>query len=139
MHARRQVKTHLRGNPDALAAARRGVHDAKVALGERGTPWWEPADAAARATRAHATARTLLRARAEDASVCPSEVARVLNGEDWRPLMSDVRALAAQWVADGVVEVTQKGEVVDPLTARGPIRLRRGPAFDDPPKADPAQ
>jgi hypothetical protein len=26
---------------DAEAAARAGVHATKVALGERGTPWWE--------------------------------------------------------------------------------------------------
>ena len=30
---------------DAEAAARAGVHAAKVALGERGTPWWEQTDA----------------------------------------------------------------------------------------------
>lgn len=41
MDARRRV--HLdRADPDAVAAARRRVHDAKVALGERGDPWWQP-------------------------------------------------------------------------------------------------
>ena len=29
---------------DAERAARAGVHAAKVALGERGTPWWEQSD-----------------------------------------------------------------------------------------------
>lgn len=36
---RRQVKT-TRGTPDE-AHTRAGVHAAKVALGERGDPWWE--------------------------------------------------------------------------------------------------
>jgi len=50
---------------------------------------------------------------------CPSEVARAL-AEDWRPLMDDVRRVAAGM--DGVV-ATQKGVAVDPVGARGPIRL----------------
>ena len=29
---------------DEQSAARAGVHAAKVALGERGTPWWEQSD-----------------------------------------------------------------------------------------------
>ncbi len=58
-------------------------------------------------------------------TMCPSEVARALDPEDWRPLMDEVRAAAARLVATGDIEVTQGGEVVDPATARGPIRLRR--------------
>lgn len=39
--ARRQVKAALRQqDPERLAAARAAVHAAKVALGERGPPWW---------------------------------------------------------------------------------------------------
>nr|MBF0685999.1 hypothetical protein [Pseudomonas sp.] len=39
--ARRDVKAALRdANPVRLAAARAAVHLAKVALGERGPPWW---------------------------------------------------------------------------------------------------
>jgi uncharacterized protein len=42
MSARRAVKDALRaGDEGAERAARRRVHAAKVALGERGTPWWE--------------------------------------------------------------------------------------------------
>ena len=41
MDARREVKSALRaGDPDRLAAARRAVDKAKVALGERGPAWW---------------------------------------------------------------------------------------------------
>jgi hypothetical protein len=45
---RREVR-RVRGSP-AEAAARAGVHAAKVALGERGTPpWWEQTEAQRRA------------------------------------------------------------------------------------------
>ncbi len=41
MAARRAVKAALRtGDEGSLAAARSEVHAAKVALGERGAPWW---------------------------------------------------------------------------------------------------
>ena len=39
---RREVR-RARGTDDE-GAARAGVHAAKVALGERGTPWWEQSD-----------------------------------------------------------------------------------------------
>lgn len=39
MSARRAVRD-ARGDPEALRAARARVHDAKLALGERGDPWW---------------------------------------------------------------------------------------------------
>ncbi|MEM9435573.1 MAG: DUF3253 domain-containing protein [Pseudomonadota bacterium] len=51
---------------------------------------------------------------------CPSEAAKRV-AEDWRPLMPRVRALAA---AVGLT-ATQKGVPVDPIKARGPIRLSR--------------
>jgi len=39
--ARREVKAALRqANPERLAAARTAVNHAKIALGERGPPWW---------------------------------------------------------------------------------------------------
>ena len=58
-------------------------------------------------------------------SICPSEVARLLRPDDWRPLMEPVRRAARRLVARGEVEITQGGRVVDPSTAKGPIRLRR--------------
>jgi len=39
--------------------------------------------------------------------------------------MDTARAVAAELVAAGEIEVTQRGEVVDIAQARGPIRLRR--------------
>jgi hypothetical protein len=49
---------------------------------------------------------------------CPSEAARRLS-DDWRPLMPEVRRVAA--MLD--LQATQKGVPVDPVTAKGPIRL----------------
>ncbi len=68
----------------------------------------------------------LLDQRAEGKTICPSEAARAVFGDDaFRPHMDDVRAVAFDLVDRGELEVTQKGEVVDGRTARGPIRLRR--------------
>lgn len=67
---------------------------------------------------------SLLAAREPGKSVCPSEAARRLDNVDWRGRMDEVRAAAAALVRDGVLDVTQKGEVVDIASARGPIRLR---------------
>ncbi len=46
MRARRDIATARRtGDPELERRARRRVHSAKVALGERGTPWWEQDEA----------------------------------------------------------------------------------------------
>ncbi len=58
--------------------------------------------------------------RGRGRSLCPSEVAKALAA-DWRPLMPLVRAMAAEMPE---IEATQRGLPVDPLTAKGPIRLR---------------
>ena len=71
--------------------------------------------------------RDLLDRRAGGASICPSEAARQVAGPqgDWRALMEAARAAARRLVAEGEVEITQRGRPVDPSTARGPIRIRR--------------
>ncbi len=72
--------------------------------------------------------RHLLDRRAADASVCPSEAARAVAGDDpehWRALMPAARDAAARLVEAGEAVVTQGGEVVDVRTARGPMRVRR--------------
>jgi len=71
------------------------------------------------------TIRDLLSRRAADATICPSEAARAVGGEDWRELMEPARRAARRLVAAGEVEITQGGKVVDPSTAKGPIRVRR--------------
>ena len=67
----------------------------------------------------------LLDARTPGATICPSEAARAVDPEGWRDLVPQVRAVAGRLAARGEVEVTQRGEVVDVTTARGPVRIRR--------------
>lgn len=75
-------------------------------------------------------AETLLRllsARRAGATVCPSEAARAVGGDDeddWRPLMEPARRAARRLAADGRAEITQGGKVVDPSTTKGAIRVR---------------
>ncbi len=57
--------------------------------------------------------------RGRGKSFCPSEAAKALAAE-WRPLMADVRRVAARHPD---VMATQGGVPVDPVAARGPIRL----------------
>lgn len=66
----------------------------------------------------------LLGERAVTSSICPSDVARAIGGDDWRDLMEDTRRVARRLVGDGRVQITQGGEVVDPFAVRGPIRIR---------------
>jgi len=80
----------------------------------------EPTPAAIRASILE-----LLATRAASRTICPSETARALGGNDaFRPLMDPVREEAFAMVDEGLIEVTQKGEVVDGRNVRGPIRLR---------------
>ena len=76
----------------------------------------------------------LLAARNPDASICPSDVARALASDDdaWRALMEPVRQVARGLARQGIVVITQGRRVLaadSPLV--GPVRLRRGPAWDD--------
>ncbi|OAB88811.1 S-adenosylmethionine tRNA ribosyltransferase [Janibacter melonis] len=71
-----------------------------------------------------AAIRELLAARSADATICPSEAARQVGGDDWRDLMQPARDVVARLADAGEVEATQGGEVVDVRTARGPIRVR---------------
>lgn len=135
MAARRAVRD-AHGEEEAVARARGRVRDAKVALGERGEPWWEPASPDGLRERLAATVRTLLRHRRPEATICPSDAARVAGGADWRTAMDPARQVAAELAATGMVEVRQGGVAVDPATATGPLRVARGrawPAPDQPP------
>ena len=116
MAARRLVKT--RGD-----AVRFRVQDAKVALGERGEPWWEPTDSGRR-ERAASAIRSLLRQR-NGSTICPSDAARIIGSENWRDLMPLVREVAGELADQGQVRITQKGQAAA-ADARGPIRLAPG-------------
>lgn len=122
MAARRAVRTE--GD-----AARPRVHDAKVALGERGQAWWEEPEPEALRARLEATMRTLLRHR--DGSICPSDAARVVGGEAWRDLMDVARDVAWSAAEAGELVVLQRGRPAV-RGARGPVRIGRGEAFPGP-------
>ena len=62
-------------------------------------------------------------ARGPDKSICPSEVARRLEPEDWRSLMPQVREVADALCQQRRIRITQSGRDVDIQTAQGPIRL----------------
>lgn len=108
-------------------AARDRVHDAKVALGERGTPWWEPRTEGTLRPRFAATARALLRKRGPGATICPSDLARAAGGTGWRDHMDLAREVADELAERGEVVVLQSGEDVgSAVEASGPVRLGRG-------------
>jgi hypothetical protein len=121
MSARRDVRV----DP---ATARPRVNDAKVALGERGDPWWDPTPRGQRA-RLEATIRVLLRHRNPEATICPSDAARVVGGPSWRDLMDETRAVAAELALQQVIVVRQHGTDIDLATAVGPVRLGRGKSW----------
>ncbi len=131
MAARRAVGAAMRAEDWAAERTARGrVHEAKLALGERGPAWWERIEDAIRA---------LVDERGPDRTACPSEVARLFVGADrLRELMPHVREAAARLAERGEIAVTQRGEAVDARTARGPIRLasagRPSPAADPRPR-----
>lgn len=128
MDARREVGA-ADGEPARTAAARARVQHAKVALGERGEPWWEPASDSGRAARLRAAMLALLRARDPEKTICPSDAARVAGGASWRSAMTAARDVAAELAGSGVIEVRQRGAPVDLRSARGPVRLARGPSW----------
>ena len=65
-----------------------------------------------------------VRQRGTEKTICPSEVARTLGGDQWRNLMEPVRAVGRDLAAEGKIVVMQKGQVVDPDQVKGPIRYR---------------
>lgn len=73
-------------------------------------------------TEPRAAALSLLARRAPDATICPSEVARVI-APDWRGAMPAVHAAIDELVRDGLVRLSWKGR---PLATRsGPYRIGR--------------
>jgi hypothetical protein len=69
----------------------------------------------------------LLAERGPKKSICPPEAAKLVGGHatrrDWESLMEPAREAARRLVRDGKIVMTQKGKVVDPKTAKGPVRL----------------
>jgi len=66
----------------------------------------------------------LLDARAPGKTICPSEVARALAPDDWRPLMPQVRAVALALAGKDALDILQKGQpIAHDSPIHGPIRL----------------
>jgi hypothetical protein len=140
MAARRAVRDALKSQDKAAETrARRSVDAAKIALGERGPVWWTDGspDLNRRmigntsyrewwqsVTGVRAAILEMLDTRADDASICPSEVARTVKPDGWRALMPLVRDVARELAHEGVVDVKQRGKRV-PADAewRGPVRI----------------
>ncbi|RZJ15247.1 MAG: DUF3253 domain-containing protein [Acidovorax sp.] len=68
---------------------------------------------------------SLLALRQPGATICPSEVARSLVGEDgaWRDHMPQIRQVAQALVQHQRLRVTRGGVPVDATAPGGPIRL----------------
>jgi hypothetical protein len=64
-----------------------------------------------------------LKKQALGSTICPSDILIASEKQD-HEIMERVRSCARKLAAAGVIEITQKGVVVDPLNFRGPIRLR---------------
>jgi hypothetical protein len=71
---------------------------------------------------------------ARTGSMCPSEVARAVEPwNEWRSRMPGVREAARALAERHVVQVTQRGRVLDPHAAwSGALRLSRGARFEGP-------
>jgi hypothetical protein len=78
---------------------------------------------------------SLLAERGPDKTICPSEAAKAVGADsardnekptrrDWEGLMEPARAAARRLAATGKIVITQHKAIVDPSTAKGPIRLR---------------
>jgi hypothetical protein len=61
--------------------------------------------------------------RGEQKSFCPSEVARALS-DDWRPLLTPVRAAARRLAEEGRIDILRHGKPIVPAQIKGVIRLR---------------
>jgi hypothetical protein len=78
------------------------------------------------ADRIEAAIFALLDARAREATICPSEVARAIAPNRWRPLMPAIRDAARRLARAGRLELRQRGSPVAPdADVKGPIRLAR--------------
>jgi hypothetical protein len=66
---------------------------------------------------------SLLAGQPRGATICPSEAAKAVGGDEWESLGEPARAAGRRLCADGRVVNTQGGRRVDPSTAKGPVRI----------------
>ena len=142
MAARRSVGLARRhGAAEAIPQARSEVDRAKRALGERGPVWWTdgapdynrrlvrntPYREWFQAIQTFADAiLTLLAARTDDASICPSEAARFAAPAGWRASMELVREAGRHLARQQAIVIRQRGRPLDPdAPAKGPVRYAK--------------
>ncbi len=66
---------------------------------------------------------TLLELRGPAKTICPSEILSENQKQD-KIMMEHVRRSARLLAHEGKIEITQKGQTIDPLNFKGPIRLK---------------
>ena len=98
MAARRAI-----GRGDRSAEARARVHDAKVALGERGEAWWGPSTAGGRAARLAAARRALPEASGEDIAAAVVILLLTSRDADTGFALGSLLALAFKGVLAGLI------------------------------------
>jgi hypothetical protein len=136
MVARRAVRNAK--SDAAMRRARRRVNDAKVALGERGYAWWLPPEPVATGRRVEAAIMALLRSRRSGASICPSDVARIVGGKTWRAMLPMVRERAVKMSGRGRIDILRRGRVVKENPTAGVLRYRSSERRADPPTLRPS-
>jgi len=68
----------------------------------------------------------LLNERGSGKTICPSEAARAVHGNNekvWRRAMEAVRCAARRLARQGKIQILRKGSPIDPDAVRGVIRL----------------
>lgn len=89
----------------------------------RNTPYGEWFDGLQRSADAIVA---LLDARADRASICPSDAARTIAPEGWRAQLDVVRDAGRQLARRRAIVITQRGRALDPdAPVKGPIRYRK--------------
>ena len=122
MSARRAVRDGK--NQREIRTSRRRVNDAKLALGERGHPWWLAPSPNAANRRIDAALRALLRSREPGRSICPSDIARIVGGAKWRGLLPAVRDRAVLMMERGELEILRRRRIVKTNPTKGVLRYR---------------
>ena len=69
------------------------------------------------------TILTLVAERGPDKTICPSEAARVVGGENWRDAMPVIHAAARALAEEGAVELRQGGKPCATEGIVGPYRI----------------
>jgi hypothetical protein len=73
--------------------------------------------------RIRAQVIALVEERGVGKTICPSEVARAVRPDDWRPLLKKVRKAAIGLADDGQISIFRKGKPIPTDQVRGVIRL----------------